>query len=193
MSAGDFGTPVQFFWELHPALVGFIVFAIDFGAIMVIRGFVERRIYFLRWWSFKVGDTIALPVYAGFASLVISDGDLSGFYTHWVWHVSVLVIGYFIFVSLHVNSYRTGFFSRQDAINPSELYHTGIAVVMFYLMVTVLPPVLASDSLAWLVFFAALGLATYAFAWFIDQTSLVDKTPGRILQGELVIDLSRKE
>ncbi|MEX0622023.1 MAG: hypothetical protein WD187_03485 [Candidatus Woykebacteria bacterium] len=176
-------------WDWHPALVGFFVFVIDFGVIMTIRIYVERKLYFLRWWSFKVGDTIGLPVYAGFAAAVVSDGEFSGFYTEIWWHIAVLVVGYAFFMGLHVNNLRTGFFSWSDAVNASEVYHTVIAGVMFYLMVTVLPAVLESDGPSWQAFIAGVGLSVYVFAWFIDQTPLVDKTRGRILPNELVINL----
>lgn len=190
MSQGDFGTPVQFFWELHPALVGFIVFAIDFGAIMVIRVFVERKFYLMRWWSFKVGDTIALPVYAGSAAVVIADADFSGWYTHWIWHAAIFAVGYLIFVGLHIHNWRSGFFSKSDALNPSEMYHTLIAGVMFYLMASVLiPAFVADDNHPFAGFLVGGGLALYIGSWFIDQTSLVDKTPGRLLATELVINI----
>ena len=169
--------------------MGLFVFGIDFGAIMAIRAVFEGKIYLMRWWSFKVGDTIGLPVYAGFAAVVVSDGSFSGFYTETWWHVLVLAVGYAFFVGLHVNNLRTGFFSWRDAVNLSELYHTVIAGVMFYFIVTVLPPVLDSEGPSWLAFIAAVGLAIYAFTWFIDQTPLVDKTPGRILPTERIIVL----
>ena len=47
---------------------------------MAIRKFIERKAYLSRWWSFKIGDTVGLPVFAGFAAAVISDEEYSGFY-----------------------------------------------------------------------------------------------------------------
>ena len=176
-------------WDWHPALVGLFVFGIDFGAIMAIRAVFEGKIYLMRWWSFKVGDTIGLPVYAGFAAVVVSDGEFSGFYTETWWHFLVLAVGYAFFVGLHVNNLRTGFFSWCDAVNLSELYHTVIAGIMFYLIVTVLPAATAVEDFRWEALVAGVGLGVYVSTWILDQTSLVDKTPGRISPNEIVINL----
>ena len=53
-------------WQWPPILVALFVLGIDFGAVMAIRIFVEKKFYLTRWWSFKIGDTIGLPVCAGF-------------------------------------------------------------------------------------------------------------------------------
>lgn len=166
-------------WDWHPALVAAFVFVIDFGAIMAIRVVIERKFYLTRWWSFRVGDTIGLPVYAGFGAIVVSDGEFTGFYTAAWWHILVLTAGYVIAIGIQVNNLRTGFFTWSDVVNPSEVYHTVIFGVMFYLMVTVVFALAADRSPVWAVVLASTGLTIYVLSWIIDQTTLIDKTPGR--------------
>ncbi|HEX7456254.1 MAG TPA: hypothetical protein VF303_02200 [Candidatus Nanoarchaeia archaeon] len=192
MSSGDFGTFVPFFWKLHPALVGFLVFAIDFGAIMLIRVFGERKFYFSRFWSFKIGDTIGLPVLAGFASIVVSDGNFTGFYTELWWHILVICLGYVISFSLQVNNLLTGFFTWEDVRNPSEVWHTFIFGVMFYLVVTVLFAVAADREPVWAAVLAFTGLGVWVLGVAIDRSPWVDKSPGRISPNETVIVLRRE-
>ena len=178
---GQFGTLFPI-WNWHPALVGLFVFGIDFGAIMAIRKFIERKVYLSRWWSFKIGDTVGLPVFAGFAAAVISDEEYSGFYTQAWWHVLVMLVGYSLAIFFQVKSLTTGFFTWADVFRPSELYHTIIFGVMFYLMVSVLLPVVVDHEPTRVTALAFVGLAIYVGAWWVDNTSLVDKTSDRVLE-----------
>ena len=179
----QFGTFIPI-WNWHPALVGLFVFCIDFGAIVVIRILIERRAYLSRWWSFKIGDLIGLPVFAGFAAAVISDEDFSGFYTERWWHVAVFAVGYLIALFFQVKNLTSGFFVWEDAVRPSELYHTAIFGVMFYLIGTAVCAVGANHSPAWAAALAFIGLSVHAVAWTIDNTPLVDKTPDRVLEAK---------
>ncbi len=166
-------------WQWPPVLVALFVFGIDFGAIMAIRIFVERRFYLTRWWSFRIGDTIGLPVYAGFAAIVVSNGHFSGFYAQLWWHILVMAVGYVLALGLQANNLRTGFFTWQEACNPSEMYHTVIFGVMFYLVSTVVFALSADHNPVWATTLAFVGLGVYVLSFGIDQTPTVDKTPGR--------------
>jgi hypothetical protein len=179
LSPGDFGTPVSFFWKLHPALVGFLVFAIDFGVIMLIRRVREGRFYWERWWSFRIGDTIGLPVFAGFAAVVVSDSHFSGFYIQTWWHISAFVGGYLLAGYSQVKNLRTGLYSWQEITCLSEIYHTVVMGVMFYLVSTAIVAVGADREPVWATILAFTGLSVWILGVVIDGTSLVDKTPGR--------------
>ena len=180
---GQFGTFIPI-WNWHPALVGLFVFCIDFGAIVVIRILIERRAYLSRWWSFKIGDTIGLPVFAGFAAVVISDEEFSGFYTQTWWHAAVFVVGYLVSLFFQFKNLTTGFFVWEDVIRPSELYHTAIFGVMFYLIGTAVFAVGADHRPIWPTVIAFVGLGVHFVAWAVDNTPLVGKTPGRVLEAK---------
>ncbi len=177
MSA-DFGSFVPI-WGWHPAVVALFVFAVDFGAIMAIRIFIERQFYWTRWWSFRVGDTIGLPLYAGFATVVVGNHEYHAFFTQVWWHVLLIAIGYMIAVSNQLNGLRTGFFTVKDLLIPSEAYHTLVFGFMFYLATSLFLPVASWGSPTWAVAMAFLGLAIYVVSWVIDQTPLVSKAPER--------------
>ena len=184
MFSGGFGTPVSFFLELHPALVGSIVFTIDFGIIMLIRVFVEREFYLGRFWSFIIGDSIGLPVLAGFAAVVVSDDEFTGFYTEVWWHlliihVLIISVGYVAILGLQARNLKTEFFTREDIRIPSERYHTFIFGVMFYLVVTVLFATAADHDPLWATVAAFTGLGVWILGVAIDLSPWVDKTPGR--------------
>ncbi len=165
-------------WQWPPVLVALFVLGIDFGAIMVIRVCVERKRYLTRWWSFKIGDTIGLPVCAGFAAVVVSDGHYTGFYTQMWWHLLVLVIGYVSIVALELNSVRVGFATWKEVRKHSQLYHTFIFGIIFYLFCTVMFAVVADHQPVVQTVLAFVGLGIWFTSYVIDQTPLVDKTPG---------------
>ncbi len=146
---------------------------------MVIRRVFEGKFYWERWWSFRVGDTIGLPVFAGFAAVVVSDGEFTGFYTELWWHLLVICVGYVISFGLQVKNLMNGFFTWRDVFIPSEAYHTVIFGVMFYLMATAIFALAANHSPIWATVGGFVGLGIYILSFGIDSTTLVDKTPGR--------------
>lgn len=166
-------------WQWSPILVALFVLGIDFGAIMAIRIFVEKKVYLTRWWSFKIGDTIGLPVCAGFAAAVVSEGNFTGFYTQLWWHLLVLMTGYTVIITLELNSVRVGFATWEEVTNPSQMYHTFIFGIMFYLFSTVMFALVADHQPVVQTIMAFCGLGVWLTTYVIDQTSLVDKTPGR--------------
>lgn len=166
-------------WQWSPILVALFVLGIDFGAIMAIRIFVEKKFYLTRWWSFKIGDTIGLPVCAGFAAAVVSEGNFTGFYTQLWWHLLVLMTGYTVIITLELNSVRVGFATWEEVTNPSQMYHTFIFGIMFYLFSTVMFALIADHQPVVQTIMAFCGLGVWLITYVVDQTSLVDKTPGR--------------
>ena len=159
-----------------PVLVAIFIFGIDFGGVMLFRIVLERKFYLERWWSFRIGDSIGLPVYAGFAAVVVSEGHFAGFYTQLWWHVLAFVAGYVIALGLQLYNLKTGFFTWRDMITPSELYHTGVFGLMFYLLVTVMVQLVTNHEPTWATVLAFVGLGVYVLTVTIDQSPIVDKT-----------------
>ena len=146
---------------------------------MVIRRMLEGKFYWERWWSFRIGDMIGLPVFAGFAAIVVSDGHFSGIYTQIWWHIGALAGGYLLAGYIQVKNLRTGLYSWQEITCPSELYHTVVMGVMFYLISTVLVAGSTNRKPIRATILAVTGLSIWILGVIIDGTSLVDKTPGR--------------
>ena len=166
-------------WQWPPALVAIFVFSIGFVAVMLIRKVFEGKFYWERWWSFRIGDTIGLPVFAGFAAVVVSDGEFTGFYTELWWHLLVFCVGFVISFGLQVKNLMTGFFTGSDVFIWSEAYHTIFFGVMFYLVSTTLVAGSTDREPVWATILACVGLGVWIICVIIDGTSWVDKTPGR--------------
>ncbi len=122
-------------WRWRPVSVGLLVFALDFGAIMFIRIVIENQLYLSRWWSFRVGDSVFLPLYAAFAAVIINrQADrLSGLAARPWYHVFLLVFGVVLSILIEVDAIHAG---RDPRITwlPSQLWHTAIFGLVFYLV-----------------------------------------------------------
>jgi len=166
-------------WQWPPVLVAIFIFGIDFGAIMAIRVFAEGECYLGRFWSFKIGDTIGLPVLAGFAAVVVSEGHFSGFYTQLWWHLLILCLGYLISLGVQVKNLSTGKFTWEEVKKPSELWHTAVFGVMFYLVATVLAATIADHDPFWAMVGSFAGLGIWIIGVAADLSPWADKRPGR--------------
>lgn len=166
-------------WQWPPALVAIFILGIGFGGVMLTRKVFEGKFYWERWWSFRIGDTIGLPVFAGFAAIVVSDGHFSGFYTQTWWHISAFAGGYLLAGYIQVKNLRTGLYSWQEITCPSEIYHTVVMGVLFYLVSTALIAVSTDFEPIWATILAYTGPSIWVLCVIIDGTSWVDKTPGR--------------
>lgn len=166
-------------WGWHPLLVGLFVLGIDWGVIMAIRRVTEGKWYWGRWWSFRVGDTIGLPLYAAAAAWVVEDYHSEAFHQQIWWHALWLSIGIGLSLFFQARGLLTGFFNRATIFNPSEMYHTVIFGLMFYLMLTIAPSALTNHNPSEAFLLAVVGIGIYVFCYALDQTSLVDKSPDR--------------
>jgi hypothetical protein len=173
--SSDFGELIPI-WDWHPVLVALFILGLDFGMVMAIRIRIEGKCYFTRWWSFKFGDTLGLPVYAGFAAAVISDHEFSGFYTQWWFHLGILLFGYAFWARVQKQNLQSGFETWEDMKVPSEAYHTFIFGIMFYILASVLVPLIVAAELDITTIMAFAGLVVYVACMAIDQTSLVDRS-----------------
>ena len=160
----------MFFWTWHPLLVALFTLSIDFGIIIVIRIFRNDTPLLSRWWAFKIGDSILLPIYAACAAVIIQENTLSiaPLYYHLWWHVAVLISGYLaliVFETIHI----------LNRLHPLRLrfwltnYHAFIFGIMFYLVVSVFPIVIFSRTPSWAFVGAILSLLGYAATVAIDN------------------------
>ena len=136
----------QFPWRWHPVATGVFVLLIDFGLVMLIRGFWEHDWYWSRWTSFYLGDSVFLPPYAVCAGYVIQkrthDATVKS-------QCVLLLIGILIWdgvEALHV-IFEPEY--REVARQPSQIWHTVIAGPMFLWMMWGLLTMWRYRVLAW--------------------------------------------
>lgn len=189
-SSSNFGEFVPI-WDFHPLLVWLFVFIIDFGMVMSITAFKDREIYFGRWWSFRIGDTVGLPALAGFGAVVVSSGDFHGFYTQWPWHVGMLFLGVFLSFRLNYNNLKSGQYTWKDVKHPAEIYHSIVMVFMVYFLGTLMTAMLFDGDPLWATIVAYLGFGVW-FACVLFDMFLTERGTGRRSPNEMVITLGRK-
>lgn len=164
-----------------PVLAGLFMLAIDWGAILLIRVFWEGQFYWTRWWSFKYGDVL-LAFYGFFAAIIISDKDVTGFQSTPLWHLALLALGLAISIVIEVVSAP----GRDPKITwlPSQLWHTAIFAVMFYLVVwSGVLIVTKFHSPAWAVVVCVLLIVAYAATVVFDNSKWQDRSPERLING----------
>ncbi len=158
------GTSVRPPYAVLGPIPGMIVTLLfGFVGVLLVRQFLEGEVYFLRWWSFRLGDSIAIGLfYAFFAGRALRDYEASGWYTQrWVYLALVvmgLVVGWYIlWEAVDIRSLST-----KDIFNPSELFHTFITWPALTLLVgSSIIPIWASDSRLLYKVGATLGLVLY--------------------------------
>lgn len=135
-----------------PLLVALFLFAIDFGAIMLIRMFFEKPVYLGKSSSYIIGDSVLLPAYGYFAALVIQHSSLPALYKEPFYHISILALGFFVTVLLRYISLKNKVITSQQIGRPSEVYHSFIFAVMFYfvmssllMLIAIHPPLTPAD------------------------------------------------
>jgi hypothetical protein len=164
-----------------PVIAGLFMLAINWGAILLIRILWEGHFYWTRWWSFKVGD-ILLAVYGLFAAVLISDKVVTGFQANFYWHAGLFALGLLISIVIEVGSAP----GRDAAISwlPSQLWHTAMFAVMFYLVVwsgILIITKFHSEPLA--VVFCVLLIAGYIATVAFDNSKWQDRSPERLING----------
>lgn len=151
-------------WRWHPALVAASILTLDFGILLVIR-IVEHGAFFVPWdnRTFVIGDSICLPLYAGFVAIVLrsSRSSYRGFYTRVGWHVAVVGAALIFAVGLDLIAVGAGKTSVFESWRPSKTYHLVVSAVMFYLLVSVLPAALHARRPLWAAALAMLSLGVY--------------------------------
>ncbi|MDP2721052.1 MAG: hypothetical protein Q8O75_03880 [bacterium] len=115
-------------------------------------------------------------MYAGFAAAVISDHEFSGFYTQWWYHLGILLFGYAFWVWVQKQNLQSEFETWEDMKVPSEVWHTFIFGIMFYLLASAFVPLVIAAEWDMTTIMALAGLVVYITCFAIDQTPLVDKS-----------------
>jgi hypothetical protein len=166
------------FWSWHPLVVALVLFAIDFGAILLIRGCFEHQVYLARWWTYRVGDSICLPTYGYMMATVIQHADaVPALYVQTWWHVSILLLGYLAMVASELAHVRRGTYTVRQELWPSQLYHSAIFGIMFYLVLSPVPFLFEAPDPSWAAIGARLALLGFAATFVIDSSPLVSKAP----------------
>ncbi len=116
-----YGSPMRAF---------FVVFAIDYGAMSAIRLLFEPRFYLTKWYSFRIGDFILLPLYAALAAYALQKIDTTNRYSKRFWYVWCLG-----FLALGIIAPQLlGFAKLRFDKGPSETYHAVLFWFMFPLI-----------------------------------------------------------
>lgn len=167
-------------WGWNPIGVYLFGFGIDYFAVMLIRGFAEGKWYRTRFWSFKVGDIFGIPVYMAFATVALKHSyHQDGFYTQGWCQIAILVAGYTYWTLIQLNSYRSGFYSKEVIFNPSELYHNAVYGVMFYFIASSITPLILDHNPLWATILAVAGLLVWVACVGVDMSPLQDHSPER--------------
>ena len=93
----------------------------------------------------------------------------------------VLTVGYTVIIVLELNSVRVGFATWREVKTPSQMYHTFVFGIMFYLFATVMPAIVVDHQPMIQIVLAFCGVGLWFTTYVIDQTPFVDKTPERYL------------
>jgi hypothetical protein len=149
-------------WRWHPLAAAGFVFVIDFGILLALRIF-ERGAFYLPWGNktFLIGDSVFLPLYAGFTAVIVRRGVPAGnLYHRRSWHIAVLLLGVGIAILMDLMTVAQGHWSIFTHYQLSKTYHTCVFGVLFYLLVSVLPLVVRRER-SWFNAAACLALACY--------------------------------
>jgi hypothetical protein len=168
--------PVFVFWRWHPLAVAAFVFCVDFGILLALRIF-ERGAFYLPWRNktFLIGDSVFLPLYAGFTAVVIRRGVPAGnlYHRRW-WHIAVLIAGVGIALLMDLMTVAQGHISIFAEFQLSKTYHTCVFGLLFYLLVSVLP--LQRPDRSWFGAAACLALACYLSLALIEIQPMAERS-----------------
>lgn len=171
---------------MSPGFALLLTLLLGFGGVMLIRIFVERDFYLLRWWTFRVGDSIGFSIYAYFTAKALQDYVPSGAWYTQRWFIeSFTFILALIGLAAAMYLLKDGMVKReitvQEANVASEKYHTWVTwPCLFALIGTSIVPVWTSEAPVGTKLAAYTGLVIYAITLGIDSSPLVDSSaPGR--------------
>lgn len=152
----------MFLWFLPPLWVGLFILGIDFGGVMTIRLLLEKKIYFRRWWAFRYGDTLFLPLYGYFMAHMLQQNPAYVPHVSGLWTALIVCLGYLLVIGIEYRHTTNKVYTNQQQKAPSQVYHSLIFPFMFYLVITTLPVLAYADSLAWAVLGAWIAIVGYA-------------------------------
>ncbi len=133
-----------YIWGWSPVLAGLFIFGVDFLVVILLRILLEKKFYWGKWWSFKFGDSLILPLYfiAGALLMQTITFPTHTIYDHVWWHVLTASFGYISIFIIEMNLVRKKFYTVEHQFVASHIYHSAIFGLLFYLVVSVLPIIL---------------------------------------------------
>lgn len=156
---------------MSPWMAIIVTQALGFLGVLCVRQFLEREVYLLRWWSFRLGDSVAIGlIYAFFASRALHGYEASGWYTTRLAYILLIGLGLGIGIFLLKDAITSRKLTYGDVFKPSELYHTFITWPGLFLLVgSSIVPIWTSDASLTNKLFATLGLVLYLAAVGYDM------------------------
>lgn len=167
--------------EFSPIVAALLVFLLGFGGVMMTRRIYEGEFYLTRWWSFRIGDSIALPLFAFFTALAFQKS------TEW-WNprwfnytlfLALVILGVVFARQLLLDAMINRSVSFAEANRPSERFHTYITwPSIFALVGTALIPLWTCDAPMRYKVLATTGLILYSLTFLVDNTLVNRSTEG---------------
>jgi hypothetical protein len=133
-------------WNLPPFSVALLFFCVDFVAMLLIRVVFEKKFYLRRWWTFRYGDSIFLPMYGFFAAAILQAKVIQ--ISFW-WSIAILFLGVITMLETEFLHVEDKFYKLNQEFLPSQIYHGFIFVVMFYIIGSSLPVVISLHPFTW--------------------------------------------
>jgi hypothetical protein len=144
-----------------------LIFYFDFIAMIFVRMVFEKKFYLRRWWTYKLGDSVFLPLYGFFAATILHATVIQ---TNFWWSIILIVLGITIMLSTEILHVEEKFYKLQQELLPSQIYHAIIFVVMFYLVGSSLPYVILLHSPIWSFIGVIIALSGYLITVVIDYS-----------------------
>ncbi len=157
-------------WRLPPVLTGVFFFAVTVGAVQLLHLVFEGGFLRTKWVSFWLGYPL-IAIFAVFASIVIGGRTAEGFQSDWWFQLLLLAVGLTIFVGLElVHVFVDGGAEyKKVAIQPSQLWHTIVAGLVFYEMVWGLIAACRDREPSWAFILALIFVAGYVATVVYDN------------------------
>lgn len=133
----------MFIWSLHPLIIAFVIFSIDFGALFILSKIFnndQRNYKFLTYW---IGDSLILPVYGFLSWTILNQVNIaSTFLVNPLSIILIILLGYSLDVFAEFLSFHNKRHAVQDYREPTWWYHLLISGPMVLLIAGPLPIVL---------------------------------------------------
>ena len=165
--------------KMSPLASALLLGGSTFFATMAIRVFIEKEFYLLRWWTFRIADPIGFPIFGWFAAKALKDYVPDG---HWsnkrFVRLFFCLLWWGLGVGAELDSMKKRGTTLDDALVPSQAYHTVILGPVGALICSSVIPLLRSRASKRTKVFALSGLALWPISLLLD-TFVQDRGPGR--------------
>lgn len=148
-------------WNTSPLFIALFLFCIDFLAILLIRIVLERKFYLREWWTYKYGDSIFLPMYGFFAATILQTSHSTVIQTYFWWNITLVALGIVLLFGTEYHHVKYKIYTLKQEFLPSQLYHSIIFVVMFYIVGSSLQRVIVIHKPVWSFIGVLIALGGY--------------------------------